>query len=142
MLNEKIIAAAIAYFEENENDFNECIEELDSYNGYLGDNRYYDMDELNEIYHDTDPIELLNRAYFGYDAESYVTDANGNKQYMSFNPNRDYFTFNGYGNLVSANYKDYSSYLDKWFIESLYENADEIYSLPDEIKDLFESVED
>ena len=142
MLNEKIIAAAIAYFEENENDFNSCIEELDSYNGYLGDNRYYDMYELNEIYHDTDTIELLNRAYFGYDAESYVTDANGNKQYMSFNPNRDYFTFNGYGNLVSADYKDYSAYLDSYFIESLYENADEIYSLPDEIKDLFESVED
>lgn len=140
MLNEKIIATAIAYFEENENDFNSCIEELDSYNGYLNDDRYYDMDELSEIYHDADPIELLNRAYFGYDAENYITDESGNKQYMSFNPNRDYFTFNGYGNLVSADYKDYSAYLDSYFIESLYENADEIYSLPDEIKELFETA--
>lgn len=37
-----------AYFEENEEIFNACIEELDSYNGYLGDDRYYPMDELDE----------------------------------------------------------------------------------------------
>ena len=36
----------IIYFKEHEELFNDCIEELDSYNGYLGDNRYYCMDEL------------------------------------------------------------------------------------------------
>lgn len=141
MLNERIIATAIAYFEENETDFNACIEDLDSYNGYLNGGRYYDMYELSEIYHDADPIELLNRAYFGYDSESYVTDSHGEKHYDAFNPNREYFTFNGYGNLVSADYKDYSAYLDKWFIESLYENMNNV-SLPDEIADLFENVEE
>lgn len=29
----------IAWFKENEEVFNDCIEELDSYNGYLGDDR-------------------------------------------------------------------------------------------------------
>lgn len=42
MKNEKrtkkaIIADILAYFKENEEVFNNCIEELDSYNGYLGD---------------------------------------------------------------------------------------------------------
>lgn len=32
-----------AYFEENEEEYNEVIEDLDSYNGYLGDDRYYNM---------------------------------------------------------------------------------------------------
>ncbi len=39
----------IAYFEENEDIFNSCIEELDSFNGYLKDNRYYEMELLDEF---------------------------------------------------------------------------------------------
>ena len=49
----------IEYFKENEDVFNDCIEELDSYNGYLGDDRYCCTDELNEIYNGKDPIDVL-----------------------------------------------------------------------------------
>ena len=41
---EAIIADIIQYFKENEDVFNDCMEELDSYNGYLSDDRYYDME--------------------------------------------------------------------------------------------------
>ena len=41
----EITKEIIEYFKNNEEIFNECIEELDNYNGYLGDNRYYFMDE-------------------------------------------------------------------------------------------------
>lgn len=125
-------------FESNEELFNQTIEELDSYNGYLGDDRYYEMDMLSEFYHGTDPIELLNRAYFGYDADTWHTDSSGNKIYGAFNPNREYFTYNGYGNLVSTNYKDYSAHLDNYFIESLIENQDYLY-LDDEIVKILEA---
>ncbi len=125
-------------FENNEALFNETIEELDSYNGYLGDDGYYEMDMLSEFYHGTDPIELLNRAYFGYDADSWHTDSSGNKIYGSFNPNRDYFTYNGYGNLVSTNYKDYSAHLDNYFIEDLIENQNYL-CLDDEIIKILEA---
>ncbi len=119
-------------FESNEELFNSTIEELDSYNGYLGDDRYYSMDMLSDFYNGVDPIELLDRAYFGYDADCWHTDSSGNKIYGAFNPNRDYFTHNGYGNLVSCNYKDYSAFLDDYFIDAIIENQNYLY-LDDEI---------
>ena len=122
-------------FEQDEQLFNAAIEELDSYNGYLNDDRYYSMDELNDLYSGTEPLELLQRAFFGWDEDTWSTDSSGNKTYGEFNPNREYFTYNGYGNLVSSNYKDYSYFLDDYFIDSLIENAEYLY-LDDEITNI------
>jgi hypothetical protein len=122
-------------FESNEELFNQTIEELDSYNGFLGDDRYYEMDMLSEFYNGTDPIDLLNRAFFGYDSECWHTDTSGNKIYGSFNPNRNYFSYNGYGNLISSDYKDYSVYLDDYFIDDIIENQAHLY-LDDEILEI------
>jgi hypothetical protein len=122
-------------FEQDEQLFNAVIEELDSYNGYLNDNRYYSMDELNEFYRDSEPLELLLRAYFGRDDDTWTTDSSGNKTHGEFNPLREYFTYNGYGNLVSSNYKDYSYLLDDYFLDSLIENAEYLY-LDDEIMNI------
>ena len=143
MTRESIISSIIEYFKENEDVFNDCIEELDGWNGYLNDDRYYSMDELAELYNGVDPIELLNRAYFGYDMETWHTDSDGNKVYGSFNPNREYFTYNGYGNLVSADYKDYSAHLDSYFVEALEDNRQYIYSIDEnsELSELFDSLE-
>lgn len=142
-MENKTIKKIISYFEKNEDVFNSCIEELDSYNGYLGDCRYYEMELLNEFYAGTDPIEILNRAYFGRDDDNWTTDNSGNKTYSEFNPNRDYFYYNGYGNLVSSDYKDYSAQLDKYAIESMSENRQYIYSIADdeELTALFDELE-
>ena len=140
---EEITADIIEFFKNNDDIFTECIEELDSYNGYLGDDRYYSMDELNEFYNGVEPSEILRRAYYGHDAETYTTDASGNKEYGEFNPNRDYFTYNGYGNLVSADYKDYSGKLDRYAVEEMSENRDYINSIDDEedLAALFDELE-
>lgn len=45
-----IIADILAYYKENENAFINSVEELSDYNGYLGDDRWEDMDELSELY--------------------------------------------------------------------------------------------
>jgi hypothetical protein len=119
-------------FESNEELFNQTIEELDGYNGYLGDDRYYYMDELTELFNGCEPIELLNKAFFGYDLDVWHTDAHGYKVYGAFNPNRDFFKFNGYGNLVSTNHKNYNSFLDDYFIDAVIDNKDRLY-LDDEI---------
>lgn len=139
MTNEKAIEQIMKYFEENENEFVEAIEDLDSYNGYLGDDRYYSMEMLDEFYHDSEPTEILNRAYFGYSED--FTDKDGNHS-EPFNPNADYFRFNGYGNLVSTNYKDYSDHLDHWFIESYIENSADLYGVPDEVQEIIDSIEE
>ena len=143
-MKQEIINQIIAWFEENESAWNDCIEELDSYDGYLGDDRYYFMDELDELYHDSDPLEILRRAFYGYDEESWTTDSSGNKIYGQFNPNRDFFRYNGYGNLVSADYKDYSAQLDHWAIEKMSENRRYIYTISDydELEELFDKLED
>lgn len=134
----------IEFFENNEDVFNACIEELDSYNGYLTDDRYYEMYLIDEFYANGDPLELLNRVFYGYDADNYITDSYGEKHHESFNPNREYFKYNGYGNLVSADYKDYSAHLDGYCIEAMSENRSEIYSIDDEeeLKALFDELEE
>jgi hypothetical protein len=144
MRKNEIIQKIITYFEENEDIFNDCIEELDSYNGYLNDGRYYYMEELNDLFSGSDPIELLNRAYFGRDEETWTTDAYGNKTYGAFNPNREYFYFNGYGNLVSADYKDYSAYLDDYLINAMSDNRTWIDSIEndDDLAALFDELEE
>lgn len=140
---ENTIKKIIEYFEENEDTFNECIEELDGYNGYLGDERYYEMDDLNEFFSGSEPIEILQRAYFGRDDDAWHTDASGNKIYGEFNPNRDYFTFDGYGNLASSDYKDYTHRLDEYFIDELSENRSYIDTIEsnEELSALFDELE-
>jgi hypothetical protein len=134
----------IEFFNNNEEIFNACIEELDSYNGYLNDNRYYLMEDINEFFHGTDPIEILQRAYFGRDDDTWTTDASGNKTYGEFNPMREYFYFNGYGNLVSSNYKDYTGFIDKYAIESMLENRSYIDTIDsdDELCAMFDELEE
>lgn len=125
-------------FENDDELFNATIEELDNYNGYLGDDRYYEMEMLPDLLSGKDIVDLLNMAYFG-DDENYCIDQYGHKRYESFNPNRNYFYFNGYGNLCSANYKDYSCRLDNYFIDALLENYQHLY-LDDSIINIIEEA--
>lgn len=140
---EEVTADIIKYFQDNEDVFNDCMEELDGYNGYLGDNRYYLMDELDEFYRDSDPLEILRRAYYGRDDNTWTTDSSDNKTYGEFNPNRDYFYYNGYGNLVSSDYKDYFHLLDNYAIEAMNENRCYIDSIDndEELTALFDELE-
>ena len=109
------------YYKEHEEDFNHDIEELDSWNGILGDNRIEDMDYLDELYQFKEATEILRCAYFGHDDDTWH-DENGERVHGEFNPNRDYFYFNGYGNLVSTDYKDYSDYLDLDYVQDIVDN--------------------
>lgn len=142
MTKGEAIKNILEYFKENEDAFNECIEELDSYNGYLNDGRYYEMWELNELYRGCDPEELLRRAFYGYDEETWTEDSHGQRVYGAFNPNRYYFTFNGYGNFVSADYKDYSALLDEYFVSDLAENWGHLWNDNDELEALMQEYED
>lgn len=142
-MKDKTIEKIINYLQENESLLNECIESLDDYNGYLGDDRYYNMYMLDEFYNGVEASEILNRAYFGRDDENWHTDASGNKIYDSFNPNREYFYYNGYGNLCSCNYKDYSDRLDSYLVEALLENRFYISAIDsdDVLCSLFDELE-
>lgn len=137
-MNENIIEKIIDYLKENEEVFNNLIEDLDSYNGYLGDDRYYFMDDLNDLYSGSAPTEILTRAFYGYDA-TY-----GNESREAFNPNREYFYFNGYGNLVSSDDKDYSDRLDEYFIEECAKYRAHLYTIDNDatLTELFDQLEE
>lgn len=143
-MKEQTIKKILEYFDSNEEIFNQCIEELDSYNGFLSDDRYYEMEMLKDFYHGIDPIELLQRAYYGRDDDTWTTDSRGDKTYGEFNPNRDYFYYNGYGNLVSSNYKDYSAHLDERAIELMSEHRQYIDTIDNniELSVLFDELEE
>jgi hypothetical protein len=137
MKRTEAIEAIINYFEENEEEFNSCIEELNSYDGILGDDEYFPMEMIDEFYQGVEPSELMNRIFYGHDADTSSDD-----NYTEFNPNREYFTYNGYGNLVSSDYKDYSAHLDSYFVDSLIDHAGSIYNIPDEVQEMIEEIED
>ena len=140
---EKITEDIIAYFDEHEDIYNEAVEDLDACNGYLSDDRYYCMDELDELYNGTEPTEILYRAFYGHDEDVWTTNKYGEKEYGPFNPNREYFKFNAYGNLVSSNYKDYSMLLDHYIIDSMLDNRDCIDAIVNnsELSELFDELE-
>lgn len=142
MTRNEAIEAIINYFEENMDEFEGVIEELDGYSGILGDDRYYYMNEIDELYRGVEPTELMNRIFYGHDEDTWTTDANGEKTYGEFNPNRSYFTYNGYGNLVSTDYKDYSDHLDKWFAQDLIENESHLYEIPADIEEIINSIDE
>ena len=131
-----LVEKLMKYYRENTEDFNNDIEELNSWNGCLYDDQIYPMEQLNELFQGTEPLELLQRAFYGYD-EPYK---NGDPS-RPFNPNRNYFYFNGYGNLVSINEKDYSDYLDIAFIQDIIDNRYNL-SLSDGAEDIIDDYED
>ena len=130
----------IEYFKDNEQKMNKVMEELNSYNGFLNEDEYYPMEEINEWF--SSPLDALEKARCGHDEESYETDASGNVTYDSFNPYRPYFRFDGCGNLVSAEFKDYTGFLDEYFVEQLLENRSHLWSTDDpELSNLLDELE-
>ena len=91
------------------------------------------MAELDELFPETAPSEILRMAFHGYDEDG-----------GPFNPNKDYFTFNGYGNLVSAWEKDYSDHLDLYVIDELAKHRGDIWAIDEDpdLSDLFDALED
>ena len=140
---EEVIKEIIDFFKENTETFNNCIEELDNYNGYLGDRRYYEMEYINEFFADCEPIEIICRTYYGGDEDSAIITEDGTKRYGEFNPMREFFYFNGYGNLISSNFKNYEDFIEPYTIMEISRNREEIDSTyyNDKLTELFDELE-
>lgn len=137
MSNETLAETLLNYYEVYELDFNHDIEELDNWNGCLGYSRIEPMEELDVIFQKEEATEILRSAFFGHDENSV--------QSATFNPNRDYFYYDGYGNLVSTDFKDYGDYLAVDYVQDIVDNeshpclsdgAQEIIDNYDELKSL------
>ena len=60
------------------------VQEVNSWDGSLEEFEYYEMEQINDLFHGVEPLEILRMAHFG-----------------EFNWSDDYFTINVYGNLES-----------------------------------------
>lgn len=77
------------------------------------DDALMELDEENvKMACGDDAMNILQRAFFGYDFNPYNEDKK-----EAFNPNRDYFFLNGYANMVSVDEGDVDEYL-KYAINS------------------------
>ena len=66
------------------------LQHMNGYDGCFDDCVYYDMEDFDDFMSNYSPMEIAQMIFFG-----------GN-----FNPNHDFFRFNAYGNLESANWGD------------------------------------
>ena len=132
----ELVEKLLAYYKENPDDFNCDIEELDGWTDCLYDDKIHLMEEINEFFDGTEPEEVLRSAFYGYDEP-----VNKDEERLPFNPNRKYFYFNGYGNLVSTNEVDYSDYLDIAFVQLIIDNRFNL-SLSSGAEDIIDDYED
>ena len=115
--------------------WNEYCAEVNRYDDEIMD--YYTLEEYISNAGD-DTMQWLNRFYFGSDDYS---DESG-----SANPNRNYFTFNGYGNIISFDYL-YNEYTDKFnyiddelLIDYIIDNKESFYN--DDIQEIIDALDD
>ena len=65
------------------------LQHMNECDGFFEESTYYDMDSFDEFLDGYTPLEIAQMIFFG-----------------EFNPNDEYFRFNAYGNLESANWGD------------------------------------
>ena len=105
----------LSYYKRSSEDFADDIEELDGWNDCLYKDKIFSMDELDEVLQDIEPSEILRSALFGHDESQ-------GKIKSTFNLDRDYFRFNSLGDLVSTDKRNYSDYLNDYFIQEIIDN--------------------
>jgi hypothetical protein len=99
------------YWKNHNDSFSRVCEDLDSWDGFLGDDRIYSMDELDELLCDRKPLEVLQM----------VDTAN-------FDYSDDYFYYDIYG-IRSTNEKDYYDYVDySEVFEKLIDDYNQVFS--------------
>ena len=84
----------------------EMVQEINAYNGSMENLELYEMDSFDEIMNGFEPMDIALKIHFG-----------------EFNPNDEYFRFNGYANLESLTEYDLENELLDYENEILEEYA-------------------
>ena len=101
----------IDYWKAHNDSFSRVCEELDSWDGFLGDDRIYSMDELDDLLCDKKPSEVLRMVDTG-----------------NFNYNDDFFYYSIYG-IRSTDEKEYFNDVDYLEVfEELIDNYGKIFN--------------
>lgn len=71
-------------------DLANLLQTMNAYDGSFEESTYYDMDAFDDFLSNATPLEIASMIFYG----------------DGFNPNDEYFRFDAYGNLESANWGD------------------------------------
>ena len=105
------------YFNANKTELFEVVSQINSYDSSLQHLEFLDMEDLDMYLDGLTPTDIANKIFFG-----------------DFNPNHEYFRFNGYENLES---------FDEWELnKELFDNIDEIIERIIDLKDEIELPEE
>ena len=100
----------------------DIVGQLNGLNGSFETYVLYDMDDFDLVMEGYTPTEVVQRTFFGY-----------------FNPNSDYFFFNGYANLESIyewEMEDHFEMIIDEIIDSMLYHYDDLYIDNNELNDL------
>lgn len=90
------------YFWENPDEWTDAVKDLNAFNGCLGSGERFSMADFNKLMVGKSPLDIARM----------IADGDDEDGSDGFNPDREYFYFDGFGNLISCEEKDYSDYLD------------------------------
>lgn len=128
--NANVIDALMKYYEDHPQDFAHDLEELDDWNGRLGDDRLIPMNQLEYYLAGKSPLEIFQTALRGENEEDS----------RPFNMDDDYFYLDGYGNYISTNCRDYNeTYLDESTVREILDNVNHLTCLSRGAQDVIDS---
>lgn len=123
MTDKELFDKMYEYFSDNPEEFAQVLSEMDSWNGYLNGEQWYDMDMFDDLHYGLKPSKIAEMIFYG-----------GN-----FCPNDSYFRYDSLERLESSDTLDYDDYLYRSNMEDIleyYENGH--CDVPSEVEDMID----
>ena len=126
------------YWKAHNDSFSRVCEELDLWNGFLGDYRIYSMDELDDLLCDRKPSEvfqMVDTANFDYSDDYFYYNIYG----IRSTNEKDYYDYVDYSDVFEKLIDDYAQVFSHSYGHDYFELFDDVYSMSswdeDEIQD-------
>ena len=126
------------YWESHNDSFSRVCEELDSYDGFLDDNRCYPMDELDDYLCDTKPSDIVRMIDndFNYADNYFYYDGCGR---LCSTDEKNYYDCVDYSDVFEKLINDYNQIFTRKYGHTYYELFEDVYYIikwdEDEIQD-------
>ena len=124
----------IDYWKAHNDSFSRVCEELDSWDGFLGDDRIYSMDELDDLLGDKKPSEVLqmvDTGNFNYNDDFFYCDIYG----IRSTDEKEYYDYVDYSEVFEKLIDDYSKIFNYHYGRAYYELFNDIDNIDSQDED-------
>lgn len=126
------------YWENHNDSFSAVCEELDSYNGFLGDNRCFSMDELDDLLYGKKPsevIQMIDTDNFNYSDNFFYYDIYG----IRSTDEKEYFNDFNYSDVFEDSMNNYAQVFSPCYGRAYYELFSDIEDINNSDEDEIQS---